>query len=490
MFRRGVYPSLLCAIALSGCVTTPPLERATGSSDSPIMIKDVVQRVKCEISDAFDKKTEEPQFFWLASWTAKVDLTLTINEQAGVSPSGSYTNFIKSAKNLDAQQVPIPLVSQFFTFGAAANLSGQATRTETVSFTLALDELKRWRRQIDRIENDPSFPKEKRTCHRDGQIGAEGDLGLKEWVDSAFFPVESRDLEAGIHPQPLSQKAGGGGGSPRTSGGAQVSDKAIVRYDYQSMEAQLAAWAAELQPRVDAMKKFDTVISDSAKTIKSSSASLDSKLRTLKQSAEQYRTVVASYIKGKFLRFAEYQDAIRQYLENADQCVSRSTKYQSEVKNDMLDAANKLTADLKAEQAAKPGNDNPSAPLIERYKSLSDKIPSAAAYEKYLKMCADRLQKDAVESSLIPTAVPDQLDPPIDSVLHSVQFVVAYGASISPNWTLIQWRGPTLNQSLAAANGIRTHNLAIALGPRTGNANISQDALRLIQNQTVRQLGN
>ena len=72
--------ALMCAGSLAACVTTPPLEEATGAAESNIMIKDVVQRVKCELSYAFDKKTEEPDFLWLASWTVNVQLTLEINE--------------------------------------------------------------------------------------------------------------------------------------------------------------------------------------------------------------------------------------------------------------------------------------------------------------------------------------------------------------------------------------------------------------------------
>lgn len=66
--------------SLSACVATPPLEQATGTVYSDIMIKDVVQRVKCELAYAFDRKTEERDFLWLAKWTAHVDLTLEIND--------------------------------------------------------------------------------------------------------------------------------------------------------------------------------------------------------------------------------------------------------------------------------------------------------------------------------------------------------------------------------------------------------------------------
>jgi hypothetical protein len=65
---------------------------------------------------------------------------------------------------------------------------------------------------------------------------------------------------------------------------------------------------------------------------------------------------------------------------------------------------------------------------------------------------------------------------PIDSVTHTVQFVVTYGVGIQPNWTLIQVAGPLAQ--LANAQGVRTHNLVIALGPEEENkANITNQAI-------------
>jgi len=90
-------------------------------------------------------------------------------------------------------------------------------------------------------------------------------------------------------------------------------------------------------------------------------------------------------------------------------------------------------------------------------------------------------------------ALPDHIDPPIDSVAHSVSFVVAYGAGISPSWTLLQWKGPgssSGNNPFFGASGTRTHSLTIALAPRSGGPAIGTDALRLINNQVIRSLGN
>ena len=65
---------------------------------------------------------------------------------------------------------------------------------------------------------------------------------------------------------------------------------------------------------------------------------------------------------------------------------------------------------------------------------------------------------------------------PIDSLTHTVTFVVTYGAGIQPNWTLIQFAGPLAQ--LANAQGVRTHTLVIALGPDDENkSNIQNQAV-------------
>jgi hypothetical protein len=119
-----------------GCTSTPSLSEITGTEQSPVFIKDVVQRIKCEITEAFDDKLRNPDFRWLSDWTAHVDLTLTINDNAGIGPNGSYQRFQNNAVNFDAGPSSFPasasraVVNQFLTVSAGATLSGQAIRTE------------------------------------------------------------------------------------------------------------------------------------------------------------------------------------------------------------------------------------------------------------------------------------------------------------------------------------------------------------------------
>lgn len=55
-------------------------------------------------------------------------------------------------------------------------------------------------------------------------------------------------------------------------------------------------------------------------------------------------------------------------------------------------------------------------------------------------------------------------DPPIDSLSHSVQFVVALSGNITPNWTLVRFRGPGATGTLASTSQSTTHTLNISMG--------------------------
>jgi hypothetical protein len=468
VFKKFIFLLPVCASVLPGCMSTPPLREATGVENGPpdIFIKDVVQRVKCELSDAFDKKTEQPEFLWLANWTAHADLTLQINDTAGIAPNGSYTKFQHSSINRDAGSfngsgLPttsnFPVVQQFFSLNASANLSGEAVRSETVSFTIALDELKRWRKQIDKTE--AGFPPEKRSCNFDPSWGVTGNLGLKEWVDSAFSPVTAGQLEAGIHPQ-------AGGGRPTSTSGPKTSTtKAPTEKSAVDPMEQVKQWQQTIANVQKATAQSSTALASASQKIKDA----DTTIKNNADQAKQFRFVLDPYVKAKYTRVS---DIIKYYVKNVATC----TKYKTD-----LDNAGTLASEIV--------NTGSFARYDELEELMTKKILSGS-FEKDYADCTNVLQAQADAASNLPSALPNQVDPPIDSVLHSVNFVVSYGAGVSPSWSLLQWKGPGAGGTpLLSASGQRTHTLNLALGPRTGNPAISTDALRLITDQTIRNIG-
>src|SRR5207253_4370863 len=108
------------ALLAGGCVTVPSLE------GNRIAISDVVERVKCDLADALPDPYKYP---WMANWVAKVDLTLIINEQAGLTPTVSFVDLRHTAA------VPgVGNVLQNFIIGASAGATTTAVRTDSLSF--------------------------------------------------------------------------------------------------------------------------------------------------------------------------------------------------------------------------------------------------------------------------------------------------------------------------------------------------------------------
>jgi hypothetical protein len=170
----------------SGCVTVPSLEH------NNIPIAEVVERVKCDLADAVPDANKYP---WMANWVVKVDLTLIVNEQSGITPTANLIDLRPSAF------VPgVGNIAQNFTLGAGFGATGTAVRTDSLSFSLSLVEL-RYKRQDQR-------------CAFSAGLGLDGDLGLKEWVASALDPVDRGVLTVGYHPRLMTTRSAKGGRPP------------------------------------------------------------------------------------------------------------------------------------------------------------------------------------------------------------------------------------------------------------------------------------
>jgi hypothetical protein len=74
-------------------------------------------------------------------------------------------------------------------------------------------------------------------------------------------------------------------------------------------------------------------------------------------------------------------------------------------------------------------------------------------------------------------------NPPIDSIAHQVSFVVTLSGSVTPNWTLVHFKGPGTGNTFAAAARAFTHTLSIAMGsPSASEANVSPEQIRQLNN--------
>jgi hypothetical protein len=244
--------------------------------------------------------------------------------------------------------------------------------------------------------------KQRDECNLPWGIDVYGNLGLQEWVASALTPVESRQLIVGLHPPP-------GGKSlpaplPRTGTGTGAELEAVV-----------------------GTNPADGAITE---LISARNEAWDNSKRT----GDFAKAAMAHAKKGNIP--AAYKDAswVGRYAGKTADAVEKATHKAMEADELLLikaDPNRSKKVDVLRKSAALAGDD-------------------AAAAKK----AVDALRE----------AVPH--DPPIDALSHSVQFVVAVSGSITPNWTLVHFKGPTATGSpLAAGTYTATHTLSIAMGP-------------------------
>ena len=437
------FAGLVGVCSVVGCTNPPPLETTMGS----VTIDQVVMRVKCEIADAFDSKVEDPYFLWLADWTIKVDLSLIGSLQAGITPSGNFTQNYHNIYNVAAGPSSLPgssiaSIPQNLVVGASANLSEQAIRTEGVSFTLSIDELQRWRHnlkhRIQRANRDGSPAAD--PCNPNGQMELAGNLGLREWIDTVLDPVARSELQAGDHPAPGVNKTAPAG----TSKAPQLAPTDLK-------EARAFAKAS-----AEAAKRF-------ADAAKSSAVAAKSSVDGVNKIVRPYAAVLEPKFKRTWLAFAAAVEASAAAAQRDSDKASRAAS-EAARQHQLADNTNDLGAATTAAQEAA------------RQQALADDAQKDAELK-----ATDAKTNAATVAKTIP-------DPPIDSIAHSVQFVVAFGAGVSPSWALAAWKGPALNGPFASAGGGRTHTLNMVLGPRgKDGVKFSDEQLRQLQLLTIQQ---
>jgi hypothetical protein len=230
----------LCFL-FSGCAEIPPLV------DDGITISEIVQRVKCEIWYA----TPLPQgkyptgpYQWMRDWTAKVDLTLETDDTGSVTPGASFITPMHS--------VTLPgfgSFSRLFSFGVGGGLNTTASRTETLSFTLSLAELRN--------------PQYRDTCTSPEGLGLLGNLGLNEWMQAALAPASGPkpELLQGYHAAPSSGAKAAtpkGPTKPKAFGFDPIQEKIDKLND---TVATIAAYADEATSYAGSAQKLSKVLS-------------------------------------------------------------------------------------------------------------------------------------------------------------------------------------------------------------------------------------
>jgi hypothetical protein len=526
---RSGFVSITAIIYLNACSTVPDLEHATGvigrtneqgESKNNIFVRDVMERVKCEIAIAFEDKLDfttkpphrnmHPEYLWLSNWTVKTDLTLQANEQGGISPSGSYTQYQKSAVLTAAGPTTVPgttlgTFQQFFSLNATFNAGEQATRTEVLSTTLSLKELDTWRRS-----KDGTFEK---ACGPTGQRELLGKLGIGEWIDSSLSPATRKQLLAGTHTTPgLPPKSAPpafvtapkftniGAAAPASLTDeeknrlnqlseddkrkirAENSDNATKLLDeiqaaVNSLEDSHRSTLSDLENAATAFNQFSQARDHAAQSQvtyndKNSTSQTTETLQKVRGYYEKYWESALTARNAVVIDYCGDESTYAEFVGNDNKCTK-----QSQPESGVWHA---LETAIKAQKIAESDADHPD--------SIDDNIVDMRA-KRDIAAKAARAGQQATKDADAQNAFLQRLiqqppsftpDPPLDSIGHSVQFVVAIGGSVTPSWTLVQWKGPGITAPGASGVMNRTHLLQLAFGqPGSGDQN------RIINNNTI-----
>jgi hypothetical protein len=501
---------LACCLIVAGCASVPTLEETTDSTNPPVFIKDVVRRIKCELNFAADylkRSKNTDKLGWTKDWQAKVNLSLQVANTAGLTPNVQTVRFLHSAfynaKTATGADL-LAAVQQKFTFGTSITVSGSATRIELIVFTVPFGDI---------ILKGPAYE----NCEEHGRALL-GNLGLQEWVVSAFDPVAQGQLFAGKKPKGsidqqttvvkalekwtkdkadqanlarliasedprvrvISYLAEFQRWTSQMLGSAEARAKlfwpAVRRFSdaclYEAMielfslprEGNLAReiiFSApstvcdrphELARKIDVIQKWALSKKDVLKSVDQALDHYDAKIG-------HFRSVMRNdALKAELSKYKDYLDALKK-LFGGDGEFLNTTRVRT------LRAPNEFCHFFGGNETERCGA-KPDKGLV--YFEL--------IWQAGIALFAEATAETSAEvAKYVQSFTPSR---PIDSVTHTVTFVVTYGAGIQPNWTLINVAGPLT--PLATAQGARTHSVIIALGPEEENKTN-------IQNQTVQQ---
>ena len=485
MLRIGAWScicALACGPALAGCMSVPDLGGIAGSrpddknsNPKSISINDVVTRVKCEIRDSIADRVGYP---WLEKWTAQADLTLLVNQQSGISPGVTF------AQPLPFGNIPgrVTNLAQSASLGLGGGVSTTAVRTEIVSFSISIKEIRnqfKWMNAYQLYDQ----------CHPHSAIDLTSNLGLKEWVDSALGPVDNGLLKEGYHKPP---KPPGGGGAGAAGGGGAKPQALVLGLEYRDTLADLIKLLTKDDPlrgkieviqfEFGILREFGNLLRDiqSATDLTKFDTSAFGKTLT---NIDSELKLGPDVFKGLKLTSIEHAlnsmgaNPTRQQLATLKASVQKAIVIvEKKLATDIppVVAALQLICDcsppfeIKDEEFSgqispdqpPPGQTPPGQPPGKARQSAPTLKPSEIFSNglKCLKTILSLVQAD------IPASPPPK-DPPIDAISHQVQFFILYNASANPTWTLVRFRGPTpTSGSFASLSQTNTHTLTIVMG--------------------------
>jgi hypothetical protein len=167
---KHILPVIGVALMLAGCGTAvPEIQENPWSPDPERLVVAVVGSIHCELRNAvtYVINSDRSRYWdhgwpleadWLNNWGAQIQITLTIDEQSTLSPSGLY------------------FPTNIFSLFGGASVSSDATRVETLNYYYTVKELYRFGKGCS-PNTIASFAE-----HPTGSLLIQSDLKLKEWL--------------------------------------------------------------------------------------------------------------------------------------------------------------------------------------------------------------------------------------------------------------------------------------------------------------------
>ena len=175
------------------------------------------------------------------------------------------------------------------------------------------------------------------------------------------------------------------------------------------------------------IESADAVVTAADKKITSSASSLDTKIGTLRSDFPNYQYILSSNLKQRISMIKSYNKTMWNYVTNSEICVSRmktltsssSTFYKI---NETIPKIESLSSKLK--NISEPQDCKSLPELQKEYQKIIpilDKSILDTKDDVNAQNCADVTQKDADNSVILASALPNQIDPPV--ILFCIQLI-------------------------------------------------------------------
>ncbi len=197
--KAGRICILSIFLSLAGCGLRTPnlLAFSTNINDAKIAVNHVVNEVKCELIQGVTKVLNDDKQIagrdgkprkleWFESWSAKITLTLNVEESSSLSPGATYTDPLSSVIKTFSDGSTVS-TSRVVTVSAGGQLSSKASRIEKLDFFVTFRDF------LDHYNPNTDLSK---ACEHMGGGPLESDLKLGEWIEVALFANHTDSIVA------------------------------------------------------------------------------------------------------------------------------------------------------------------------------------------------------------------------------------------------------------------------------------------------------